>query len=162
MQIPVTETTLWDLLTEPLISLRLPRFGLFLMIALLFEIYCDRKKVCLRCSLSTVTLQLLTGVGGIVAIFYMVTGAFSIGDRVIIPVWYYPLTLTSLSILTALFLKGVRQLFRERFVLSGVIRCIIYAATLYFAVATITTPTKLNRSLAQWERDAQSQQPAPE
>lgn len=162
METTVVETnTLWDLLTAPSISLHLPRFAAFLLVAVLLEIYCDRKKVCMQCSLSTVSLQLFTGVLGILAIYSMATASFSVGDRVPIPGWYYPLAIAGLCIPTILFLKGVRRQFRERLRRVGTIRCILFALTLYFAISTITTPTKLNRILAQWERAEQRQQADP-
>lgn len=155
------DKTLWDLLIQPAFSLHLPRFALFLMVALLLEIYCDRKKICLTCSIPTVGLQLFTGVIGIIAIYSMATASFSVGDRVPIAGWYYPLAIVGLCIPSIIFLKGVRSQFSERLRRVGTIRCILFALTLYFAISMITTPTKLNRVLAQYELEAQSRQADP-
>ncbi len=150
----VETTTLWDLLVAPSITLHLPRFALFLLIAIPLEIYCDRKKVCLKCSIPLVVLQLFTGIGGVIAIHLMITASFFVGDRLNIPVWYYPLSGALLCFLTAIFLNGLKGQFRERLTASGAARGVMFGVTLYFAIATITTPSKINRVLEDGEKES--------
>ncbi len=150
----VETTTLWELLIAPSTSLHLPRFALFLIIAIPLEIYCDRKKVCLVCSIPPVVLQLLTGIGGLVVIYSMSTTSFSFGDRVAIPVWYYPFMGVLLCFLGVVFLNGIKGLLRDRYRVNAVVRSLIFGISVYFAISTIITPTKLNQVLKEWEKEA--------
>lgn len=149
----VESTTLWDLFITPSITLHLPRFALFLIIAIPVEIYCDRKKVCLMCSIPPVVLQLLAGLGGLVAIYSMSASSFFLGDRVAIPIWYYPFTGILLCFLGVVFLNGLKGLLRDRYRVNAGVRSLIFGISVYFAISTITTPTKLNQVLEEWEKE---------
>lgn len=161
METIITETSLWDLLSEPWNGLHLPRFCLFLFLALLFEIYCDIKKFSLACAFSTVVLQLLTGIAGVTALYFMGTTTFTTGERVLIPLWYYPATGILFFIPVVLFLRGARELFAERFRLNGVIRGIIFCLTMYFSITVIATPHEINIILERFENERQNQQVDP-
>ncbi len=152
-----TETaTLWTLFAGPRLGLHLPRFALFLFVAMILEIKWSLKKLQWHCSMPTVTLQLITGVGGVVAYYFMLTASFYTGDRVSIPDWYYPLTGSALFFLTVLFIRGVDPLLKGTSKKNGIARCIIYALSVYFAISTIMTPHKINRSLDKCQKENRS------
>ena len=148
-----TGPTLWTLSAEPRLSLHLPRFALFLLIAIILAIKWSLKKLQWPCSIPTVTLQLITGVGGVVAYCFMMTAVFHTGDRVSIPGWYYPLTGFILLLLTVLFIRGVDPLLKGSSKKNGIARCIIYALSTYFAISTIMTPHKINRNLDKHQKE---------
>lgn len=145
--------TLWELLIGPRLSLHLPRFALFLLVSMILEIKWGLKKIQWRCSIPTVTLQLITGISGIVAYYFMVTAVFYTGDRVSIPGWYYPLTGFILFFLTVLFIRGIDPLLKGTSKKNGIARCIIYALSAYFAISTIMTPHKINRNLDKHQKE---------
>lgn len=153
--------TLWHLLSEPSLTLQLPRFSLFLFISIILEIICSKKKICLLCSASTVSLLMFTGIGGIIAVTLMISSHIYIGTRVAVPIWYYPVTAILILGITLAFLTGVKFLLRRHLFSNAIIRCLIFGITVYFAVTTIITPTRVNRSIAEWEKTAPSQQFAP-
>ena len=157
--------TLWELLTGPRLSLHLPRFALFLFLSIILEIKWGLKKIQWRCSIPTVILQLITGISGVVAYYFMVTATFYTGDRVAITVWYYPITGSILLCLTILFIRGIDPLLKGTSKKNGVARCIIFALSAYFAISTIMTPHKMNRSLDRCEKEnrtsARTLSPAP-
>jgi len=153
--------TIWDLLAGSRMSLHLPRFALFLFTAFILEIKWGLKKVQWQCSTATVTLQLITGIGGIVAYYYMATSVFYDGDRVSFSGWYYPLTGFILLFFTALFIRGVSPLLKSTSKKNGIARCIIFALTVYFAITTIMTPHKINHNLEQSEKEKQNQSSDP-
>lgn len=150
-------TTLWDLMTEPYISLHLPRFALLLFVSILFEIGCSWNRIQLKCTIPTLTLQALTGIGGIIATYFMVKTTFHAGDRVPVPLWYYPVVVVGLGILSSVFFRGARALLREKRRKNCIIRCLIYALTVYFAITTITTPHKINHLLEKMDNERQNQ-----
>ncbi len=151
-------TPLWALLAEPRLSLHLPRFALFLLVSMILEIKWGLKKIQWRCSIPTVTLQLITGVSGIVAYYLMMTATFYTGDRVPIPGWYYPLTGFILFFLSLLFIRGVEPLLKGTSKKNGIARCILYALSAYFAISTIMTPHKINRDLDKWQTEDRTNQ----
>lgn len=148
-------TTLWDLLTEPRISLHLPRFALFLFLAISFEIGCSLKRVQLKCTIPTLTLQVLTGIGGIIATYFMVNATFHAGDRVPIPFWYYPVMIIGLAIPSVFFIRGAKALLKEKHRKNCIVRCLIYALTAYFSITTIATPHKINHLLEKMDNERQ-------
>lgn len=149
------------MLSEPSLTLQLPRFALFLFIAIVCEIICSMKKVCLLCSASTVSLLMITGIGGIIAVTLMVSAYIYVGTRVGIPVWYYPLSAIFVLGITIAFLRGVKILLEERLFLNGMMRSVLFGITVYFAITTIVTPTRVNRSIEKWERTKQNQKLEP-
>ena len=151
METTIIETTLWDLFRDPMLGLHFPRFALFLFISILLEIYCDIKKNRLSCSLPTIMLQILTVIVGLAAVYYMTTTSFEVGDRILISFWYYLLTILIIGILTAIFLKGIIGLFKEKLIKNCVIRIIIYGVTIYFAITVIVIPYKANEILQKRE-----------
>jgi len=157
----IIKTTLWDLLTEPRISLHLPRFGLFLLLAILLEIGCSRNRVQLKCSVPTVLLQILTGTGGIIATYLMVTASFHTGDRVPIPVWYYPSAGLALFVFTGVFIRGAKVLLEEKRKKNCIIRSLLYVLTVYFAITTIITPSRVNGLLEKMDNERQNQSSDP-
>lgn len=151
-EIIIERTTLWDLLSEPSFSLHLPRFALFLSLAIIFEIIYSKKKLCLMCSASTVILLLVTGIGGIIGIYYNVTSSFYDGDRVPIPHWYYPVIGVFITGITFVFVKGANALLNDRLISNFVIRYLMFGITVYFAITTAMTPGRINKSLEAWEK----------
>lgn len=142
--------TLWDILKEPWFGLHLPRFALFLILAILAEIYCNRKKVSVLCSFATGYLLLITAIPAIVALHFQMLPA-SPGDRVPIAPWYLPVTIFVLVAFIILFVRGVIPLVRERFAAIAIIRCVVFGAAVYFAVTAIRTPYAINKALTQFE-----------
>jgi len=145
-------TSLLDMLLEPAISLHLVRFTLFLFFAIFLELVCSLKRVCVMCSLSTVLLQLVTGVAGLLGINYVMTSTFLSGDRVVVPYWYYPVIGLFLFGLLLVFIKGAKSLLKERLVFNFILRCVLFGITLYFAITVVRTPSKVNTILE--KRDA--------
>lgn len=156
METIIETTTLWDLLAEPSITLQLPRFALFLFISIILEIIYSKKKVCLMCSIPIVTLQFITGICGIIAIYYMVTSSFFEGDRVSTPIWYYPSTAIFIVGITLVFLKGTRALMKDRLFLNCMIRCLIFGFTVYFAISVIMTPYNINKVREKADQERQN------
>ncbi len=151
METTIIETTLWDLLRDPMLGLHFPRFALFLSISIILEIYCDIKKTRLACSLPTVTLQIYTVIGGLVSVYFTTSTYFNIGERVTIPFYFYFFTIFIIGILTAIFFKGIISLFKEKMIKNCVIRIIIYIITIYFTITVIVTPYKVNKILQKRE-----------
>jgi hypothetical protein len=147
----IERTTLWDLLSEPSMSLHLPRFALFLFIATILEMVYSKKRVCLQCSVSTVALQLVTGICGIIGIFYMVTSSFYDGDRVPIPFWYYPVIGIFITGLTVVFIRGAKTLLNKQLISHCIVRSLMFGITVYFAITAAITPSRINKSLAKCE-----------
>jgi cytochrome bd-type quinol oxidase subunit 2 len=150
----IEQITFWDLLVQPSLTLHLPRFALFLLIALILQTVCDRKKLHTQCSISTAVLLLTTGVGGILMHYYMLTSSFELGDRVPVPGWYYPALLILLVAVTLPAAKGVVTLHKNHFKTYAVIRTALLLFSIYFAVRVIITPTVINRNLIRWEAEA--------
>ena len=161
MEVLVETTTLWDLLKEPWIALHMPRFGVFLFVALLIEIFCDIKRVNILCSFSTVLLLLLTGIAQSITWYYMCTTSFMYGERLLIPLWYYPVTAIMLIVLSVIFITGVAGMFKEKFKINGILRCIVFGISSYFAITLILTPTNINKVFEQLENEEQNQQVEP-
>jgi hypothetical protein len=99
-----------------------------------------------------VALQLATGIFGIIVLFYMMTSAFHDGERVSIPIWYYPATGALILGITLTFLKGAKSLLKQHLFSNCLVRSLMFGITVYFAVATTITPTRVNRSLEKWEK----------
>ena len=154
-------TSLWELLLESSFSLHMPRFALFLFMALILEITYSKRKVCPMCSASTVILQLVTGVSGIIAAYYLSTSYFYEGDRIRIPVWYYPVVGLFLFSVSLLFVWGTKSLLRNRMISNLIIRSIVFGVTVYFAFVTAITPTIINKNLEKWEKAKQNQSSEP-
>lgn len=156
-EIVIEQTTLWDLLSEPSLSLHLPRFALFLVFAITLEIIYTKKKVCVMCSMPTVILQLHTGIFGITGIYYMMTSSFHVGERVAIPAWYYPAIGTFILGMAFIFLRGAKILLVNRLISSLTVRCVIFGITIYFAITAAITPSRINKSIGKWEINKQNQ-----
>ncbi|MDF7801081.1 hypothetical protein P4C99_16515 [Pontiellaceae bacterium B1224] len=152
----VEATTLWDLFWEPSLTLHLPHFALFLIVAFILELIVSRKKVCLYCTVPTVIFLLLTGIGGIVAITLMLSAHIYIGTRAIMPIWYYPVTVAFIFVAIVFFMKGAKSLLKERLIYNCSIRCLIFVITVYFSIVTLTTPIKVNASIEAWETTEQA------
>lgn len=161
MEQVVVETTLLNLLKEPALCLHLPRFALYLLIAIPLEIYADRKCVCPSCAISTVALQVMTGIGGIVTIYVLMVSRFETGDRIAVPVWFYPLMVVLVGIPVAFFVKGIRRLLSLGRVTNAVVRCMIFVVALYFASTVIMTPVKVNRMLVRFDTEQTHNEPIP-
>jgi len=146
-------TTLWDLLIESRISLHLPRFALFLFLSISFEIGCSLRRIQLKCTIPTVILQALTGIGGIIATYFMVKTTFYAGDRIPIPFWYHPVMILGLGILSVIFIYGAKALLKQKHIKNCVIRCLVYALTVYFLITTIATPHKINSLLEKMDNE---------
>lgn len=156
----VEKVTLWHLLAEPSLTLHLPRFALFLLTALLLEIYCDRRRVCLSCAIPTIIVQLLTGIGGVCATYYLMTGSFQAGECLEVPWWYIPVTSFGLIVPTFYFLRGMLLLVKEQRTSHAgkrcmVIRGLIYAVSIYFAITVVVTPYRLNHKIQTWTAEQQ-------
>lgn len=80
-------------------------------------------------------------------IYYMMTGSYYAGDRVSIPIWYYPAVAVFISGISAVFLTGVQALLKERLLASCTIRCMIFTISVCFAIITAITPTRVNSAL---------------
>ena len=148
--------TLWDMLCESSFTLQLPRFALFLFVSLIILIVLDRKKLSQACSFPTVILQLMTGLLGIYAYYWLYTAAIFSNTRMYIQPWYYPVCLIILCSLTAVFVRGCIDLVTAGRTKNMIVRSVIYCVALYFAFTAAYTPTYVNRSLAehQWPSDA--------
>jgi hypothetical protein len=148
----VTEgTTLWGLLIQPAIGLHFPRFALFILIALPLEIFCDLRSRCFACSFSTIFLQLLIGVSATGAFYLLFTTFYPPGERIHMPPWFYPATVSMLLLIIVTFSIGVRnELRRGRRVTSG-LRVATFMVTVAFAITAIQTPLALNRALEKAE-----------
>lgn len=144
--------TLWDLLSAPSVSLHLPRFALFLLVAIPLEIYADRKKISPACAISSVFLQLVTGLAGILMIYLLTTARFLPGDRIVIPFWYYPTVMILVGLPVGFFIAGMRSLIKAGNLHHVVVRCIVFGVALYFASTVVMTPFAVNRDLERWER----------
>ncbi|MGE4489477.1 MAG: hypothetical protein AB7E95_08045 [Kiritimatiellales bacterium] len=158
MEFEPSHITIWKLLSEPWLGLHFPRFALFLMFALFAEIHCDRKKISIPYSSATVLLLLAMGIPATVALYFQTTILFHPGDRVSVPFWYCPLTLSILTALLILFIRGLITLLREQHMRNGITRGIIFGITVYFAVTAIRTPYAINKSLAQMDAQYLSEQ----
>ena len=141
-----------DLFTAPSLSLHLPLFALLLMIAIIAEIALSRKQISLKCSHSTMTLLLATGLAGFISIYQLQTSCFKAGDRILISAWHYPIAVAIILAITLPFLSGVRTLIRKRRFAHGIIRCLIFAASLYFSITVAVTPTRVNKALERAEQ----------
>lgn len=160
MNPPTGSITLWETLAQPWLCLHLPRFALFLFLALNVEVVASMKKVCPGCSIPTQTLLLVTGIFGILTNFFLVTHLYHPGDRLSIPMWYYPTAATFILGVTILFADGVRELLKDRRLANAITRCLLFAMALTFAISAARTPTRINRWLEEWENKAGN--PAPD
>jgi len=147
MEQAVVGVTLWDLLREPAVCLHLPRYALFLLIAIPLEIYADRRRVCPSCAIATVFLQLTTGLGGIATIYLLMSGSFEVADRILVPAWYYPLMVVLVGVPAGFFMVGICRLFLMGKTRNALVRCMIFLGTLYFAASVIMTPVRVNRMI---------------
>lgn len=147
MEADVVGVTLWGLLKEPSVCLHLPRFALFLLVAIPLEIYADRRRICPSCAMATVFLQLITGLWGIATIYALLSSRFESVDRIFIPFWYFPLMVILVGVPSGFFVVGVRRLFSMGKFRNALVRCFIFVVTLYFAGTVIMTPVKVNRML---------------
>ena len=148
-------TTLWTQFTEPWLGLHLPRFALYLLAAIILEIYCTRKKSDPTASVLLVGLQLLTGVCGIVFAFYTRTASFLPGDRFTVPYWNGPFAHAFLAALTGLFIWNLLRQRKRPPLRADAIRGILFAIAVGFALTVITTPAKVNRMIIEYEQTHQ-------
>lgn len=156
----VEQTTLWDTLANPWVGLHLPRFGLFLLVAIPVLIFCEIKRRNLKCTLSTTFIVLLSGLSGVVAGCLMINARFVDGSRIIFPVWYYPVTGLVLLIPTLIFIRGTQNTMGRDLRRITIARIVIFALAFYFAVTTILTPYQLDRKLQERPGQNQSCDPA--
>ena len=158
----IERTTLWDLLIDPsYLVIHLPRFALFLIIAIPLLIYCNKKRNSVACTLATVLLMVCTIVFGIVGMYYFMTAHILPGYRFPIPVWYYPLTLSILIFSSGMFTVGFKKDSRQNTKPLVVCRTLIYLITSAFSIIAISAPYKINKQLEAWEKDQQNQQADP-
>ena len=144
MEPEIISVTVWDLLAKPQIGLHLPRFAAFLFAVIIVEILCNRKKVCLTCSLATAGLLTANGLAGIASAYFLLNTEVVPGSRFHMPAWFIPgagLLLTSTGLL---FLVGVREIINEGFRGSAVCRSIVFTASVYFAITTMLMPFQVN------------------
>ena len=147
----VQTVTLWDLLREPSLTLQLPRFALFLFVAIIAVIILDRKRLTIDCTFPTVSILLATGLLGVYCHYALLTSWIFEGIRIYIQPWYYPFCFGGLLLFSALFLRGAIQLARDGRTGNLAVRVVLLLLTLYFAVATILTPSRTNRLIEKAE-----------
>lgn len=157
MEAFATRTTLWTLLTEPALGLHLFRFALYLLIAVAAEIYCTRKRSDPTSSLLLVGLQLLTGINGIVIAFYTHTGSFRPGDRFSVPIWNGAFATALLASITVLFIWNLLRQTKRPPIRAAILRGIMFAIAVGFALTVIRTPDTVNKMLIEFEQEHQSQ-----
>ena len=157
-EIVIESTTLWDLLIDPsYLVIHLPRFALFLIIAIPLLIYCDKKGNTVLCTFATVILMVCTTVFGIVGIYYFVTASIYPGYRFPIPIWFYPLTLSIIIFTVCMFTIGIKKDYRRNTKPLVVYRILIFIITSAFSVIAISTPHKINKQIEAWEKEQQNQ-----
>ena len=144
-------TTLWSSLIQPAIGFHFPRFALFIVVAIPFELFCDMRSRCVACSFTTIFLQLLVGISAAVASYYFYTTYYAYGERMRPPFWYFPLTASVLLLSVASFSIGVWSQLRDRQIVTVAFRCLIFSLTVFFAITLIMTPLEVNRALEKSE-----------
>lgn len=141
-------TTLWNILTDTdYLVIHLPRFALFLVVAIPLLIVCDRKRNTVACTFATVFLMLCTGIFGLAGIYYFMTAHIYPGYRFPIPVWYYPIALSILLFATGMFIFGLRKNGRHSPKILLICRIVIFLITAAFSLRALASPHKINRQL---------------
>lgn len=149
------------MLKEPWAVLHLPRFALFLIFALVVEILSSRKKINPLCSWSTITLLLLTTLGGLFEFYFLLTTPWAWLGPFTIPVLYCPVVVAILLISLLSCIAGIRLLWKERLYFNCIARGVIFTAAFYFAITTAVAPVKVNATLKErepgWIQDSHDQ-----
>ena len=96
------------------------------------------------CAMPILVLLLITGISATVGSYLLMTTQFHVGVRLLIPIWYGPITASLVILSAAIFFQGLRASWRNRHFMPCVIRSVIFSVVVYFSIATILTPYEVN------------------
>jgi hypothetical protein len=171
VQILEEERSLYELLFLNW-SVPLPMIGLASFLMVFSEVYCLRKGGSLLGSYAVTLYLMLTGLGGVFAVFItrsivFVSGersdpydyAFHHGDRLYMEPWYYPSVVGLAILLSGLFIAGAFIDLKKKHIKIVCLRSVLFTFVLYLSVSVASIPYQLNNWFEHME-DTYEQRPS--